>query len=383
MKHYVGLDVSMKDTFVCIVDERGKILLEEEVKTHPSVISETIKKLQIDIELIGLESGSISHWLVDELKKLDLPTICIDARKMAAILSVQINKTDKNDARGIANAMRCGLYSEVTQKSEKAIEVATLMGSRKLLVEEKVQLTNGIRGLLKTYGIRLERTTDASFAAKVRKILTKVPPIARRALDVLLNQYEGLYENLKKLTTQAVELAKEDEDVKRLTTIPGVGIITAMTYRAEIDDPARFKNSRSVGAYLGMTPKQYSSGETKRQGRISKCGSNEVRSLLNESATVLLTRSKKWSKLRAWGLKIQRKHGFKKACMAVGRKLAVIMHRMWIDKRDFIYGEPKESNGLNSDKVDSQVSVPSAMTSNEDKQNLEEECLVECSAWTM
>ncbi len=115
-----------------------------------------------------------------------------------------------------------------------------------------------------------------------------------------------------------------------------------MAYQIEIDNPNRFKNSRAVGAYLGMTPKQYSSGETKRQGKISKCGSSEMRRLLNEAAVVMLTRSQRWSKLKAWGLKLQKKHGFKKACMGVGRKLAVIMHRMWLNKTDFIYGEQKQ-----------------------------------------
>jgi transposase len=343
MKYYVGLDVSMKETSVCVVDETGNVCRERTVKTDPQAIAEVLKKFQA-IELVGLESGSISHWLVDELKKLDLPTICVDARKMATILSVQINKTDKNDARGIADALRCRIFREVMPKSQTAIETSTLMGCRKVLVEQKVQISNAIRGFLKTYGIRLGPTTDASFVRKVKEVLSPNHLIARQAIEALLVQFESLYENIKRLTAQAETLARHDEVVGRLKTIPGVGTITAMTYKAEIDDPARFKNSRAVGAYLGMTPRQYSSGETKRQGRISKCGSHELRTLLNEASTVLLMRSKKWSKLRAWGLKIYRKHGFKKACMAVGRKLAVVMHRMWMDKTDFVYGAPKEEN---------------------------------------
>lgn len=341
MKHYVGLDVSMKDTFVCIVDERGKIAHQGHVKTDPETISEHIKKFQLPIELAGVESGSISHWLVDELQKLGVPTICVDARKMASVLSIQINKTDKNDARGIADALRCGIYREVAQKSKTAVQISTLMGSRKLLVEQKVQTTNGIRGFLKTYGIRLRTTTDANFVKKVREVLSEKDLIAKKAIEALLSHFENIYENLRILNKQVEELAQHDEDVQRFMTIPGVGIITAMSYKVEIDDPKRFKHSRAVGAYLGMTPKQYSSGETKRLGRISKCGSPEMRTLLNEAATVLLSRSKKWSKLKAWGLKISNKHGFKKACMAVARKLAVIMHRMWVDKTEFIFGEPK------------------------------------------
>ncbi len=167
-------------------------------------------------------------------------------------------------------------------------------------------------------------------------------PLANEGIKMLLNTYENVCESIKKLTKKIEGLAREDKDVKRLMTIPGIGPIVALAYKTTIGDPERFRHSKTVGAYLGMTPKQYSSGETQKQGRISKCGSIDVRYLLNEAAVVLLTRSKRWSKLKAWGLKIQRKHGFKKAAMAVGRKLAVIMHRMLIEKTEFIYGEPKD-----------------------------------------
>jgi transposase len=360
MKHYVGLDVSMKDTFVCILDEQGKVIHQGHVRTNPGIIADRLKKFQVPIELAGIESGSLSHWLVDELRKLDVPAICIDARKMAAILSVQVNKTDKNDAKGIADAMRCGLYREVTQKSQAAMEISTLMGCRKVLVERKVQSTNVVRGHLKTYGIRLGPTTDSNFVKSVREALPEKYPIAKLGIEALLRDLEALYENIKMLTKTVEALAREDEDVQRLTTIPGVGTITAMTFKAEIDEPNRFKNSRAVGAYLGMTPRQYSSGEVKRLGRISKCGSSELRALLNEAALVLLSRSKRWSKVKAWGLKIQRKHGFKKACMAVARKLAVIMHRMWLDKTDFVYGEPKDAKPKCTGEIPQEPTRPTA-----------------------
>lgn len=341
MRHYVGLDVSMKETFVCIENEQGKVINQGAVKTDPEKIAQYVQKFQISIDKVGIESGSLSHWLVKELKELGIPAICIDARKMAAVLSVQINKTDKNDAKGIAQAMRCGLYREVTQKSQKALGLSTLMNCRKLLVEQKVQTSNAIRGFLKTYGIRLGPVGEASFIEKVKGKLSEMYEFARPGLESLLTTYDAIGSQLRELTKLVEELAKNDENANRLMTIPGVGAITAMSYMSEIDDPKRFRNSRAVGAYLGMTPTQYSSGEKKRQGRVSKCGSTEVRCLLNEAAVVLLTRSKSWSKLKAWGLKIQRKHGFKKACMAVGRKLAVIMHRMLLDKTSFVYGEPK------------------------------------------
>jgi len=339
MSYYAGLDISMKETVICIVNDKGEFVHKGRSKTDPEKIAMHLKKTNFNLEKIGIESGSLSHWLVNELRSQDLPAICIDARKMAAFLSVRINKTDDNDAQGIAEAMRCNLYKEVSQKSQQAVETATLMRCRRTLVQQKVQLSNGVRGFLKTYGVRLGACGEKEFPEKVRKAFPEILTIARTGIEGLLNSYEKLCEEIKKLDRKIEELAKNDEDVKRLMTIPGVGLITAMSFKTEIDDPKKFNKSRDVGAYLGMTPRQYSSGETKRQGHISKCGSAEVRSLLTEAGLVCITRSKKWSKLKAWGLKIMRKHGAKKAAVAVGRKLSVIMHRMLIEKKDFIYGE--------------------------------------------
>jgi len=357
MKHYVGLDVSMKETFVCILDETGKVVREGRVKTDPGLIAGYLEKARLDvggaltIDKVGIESGSISGWLVEQLKKLRVPATCIDARKMAAVLSVCINKTDKNDARGIADAMRSGLYREVIAKSPKSVETGTLMNSRRTMIEQKVQITNTIRGLLKTYGVRLGVVGESTFADKVKSKLSDQHPLAKQGIEGLLNCFEKLCEEIKKLTKKVEALAREDEDVARLMTIPGVGAITALAYKIEIDDPKRFKNSRAVGAYLGMTPRQYSSGETERRGKISKCGSREVRSLLNEAAVVMLTRSQRWSKLKAWGMKIARKRAFKQASMAVGRKLAVIMHKMLLNKTEFIAGEPDEQKLKAKEKI--------------------------------
>jgi transposase len=347
MSYYVGLDISMKETVICIVNDKGEVVHRGKSKTDPEKIAyhlNKVTKTNQKIEKIGLESGCLSYWLVDELQKLGLKTICIDARKMATLLSVQVNKTDANDAQGIAEAMRCGMYKEVCQKSQQAIELGTLLQCRRTLVQQRVQLINSIRGFLKTYGIRLGSCGGKEFPGKIRALLPGMLMLAREGIESLVNCYEKLSEEIKRLDGKIEAVAKEDEDVQRLMTVPGVGIITAMSFKIEIDDPQRFKKSKDVGAYLGMTPRQYSSGETKRQGRISKCGSSEVRSLLTEAGLVCLTRTKKWSKVKAWGLKIMRKHGAKKAAVAIGRKLAVIMHRMLIEKTDFVYGEEKKKD---------------------------------------
>jgi transposase len=260
---------------------------------------------------------------------------------MAAFLAVRINKTDDNDAHGIAEAVRCGLYKEVAPKSESSVEINTLLQCRRTLVQQRVQLVNTIRGLLKTYGIRLGSSGEKEFPEKVRGSFLKSWSIADTGIESLICCYEKLALEIAKIDQKVKELAKKDEDVKLLMTIPGVGIITAMSFKCEVDDPERFKKSRDVGAYFGLTPRQYSSGEIKRQGHISKCCSAEMRTLLVEAGVVCLTRSKKWSKLKAWGMKIMKRHGTRKAAVAIGRKLAVIMHRMLVEKKEFVYGEEK------------------------------------------
>jgi transposase len=341
MSHYAGLDVSMKETVIAIVDQKGKLVHRGRTKSDPESIIQHLNMTGFKLERIGLESGSLSNWLVDQMNQRGLATICIDARKMAAVLSIRVNKTDDNDAYGIAEAMRCGMYKEVVLKSKASTQAATLMNCRKTLVHQKVQLINSVRGFLKTYGIRLGSSGEREFSLKVRNRLSEVLDLARIGIEGLLNCYEKLLLEIKTIEREIEEMARKDEDVQRLMTIPGVGLITAMTYKSEIDDPKRFEKSRDVGAYFGMTPRQYSSGETKKQGRISKCGSSEMRTLLTEAGMVCITRSKRWSRLKAWGLKVMRRHGAKKASVAVGRKLAVIMHRMLIEKADFAYGEEK------------------------------------------
>jgi transposase len=338
MKYYAGLDVSMKETFVSIVDESGKLHCEKEVSTDPTTIANFLLNLDITIEVAGLESGSLSHWLTSELKKLDVPIICIDARHISAVLSVKINKTDKNDARGIADAMRCNLYKPVNVKNRGQIALCTLLNSRKQLVDQRVQLMGCIRGLLKPYGIRLGSLSKNEAGLEVIKNeILSIPHEAQVAITQLLVVLKGLLDAIKKLDKEVLEQIKKNDQASLLMTIPGIGAITALRFLAEICNPSRFHKSKSVGAYVGMTPRQYSSGETQKQGRISKCGPKELRSLLTEAGIVILTRTKSHSKLKAWGQKLQRKHGIKKAATALGRKLSVMMHRMLITDEEFKY----------------------------------------------
>lgn len=341
MKHFIGLDVSMKETSICIVDEQGKVVSEFCRPTDPNLIATALKETQLLIEKVGVESGALSHWLTTQLRSLGIPAICVDARQMSALLSMKINKTDKNDARVIANAVRTMMYQEVKLKSQSDIELSTLLVARLTLVNQRTALKNTVRGMLKTYGIQIGTVGKKSFVDAVKKAIQQKTPLVQNSFAAVLLVYGALETQIRQLDLRLELIAKEDEDAQLLMTIPGIGVITALNFKVTIGDAQRFSSSKKVGAYVGMTPKQYSSGEVERRGRISKCGCREMRSLLVEAATVMLTRTKSWSKLKAWGLKLAHKKGMKKAFVAVGRKLAVIMHRMLITRKEFMLSVEK------------------------------------------
>lgn len=339
MKYYAGLDVAMKETFMCILDEEGQKIYESKSPTEPQLIYEELAKSNVELEKVGLETGCLSHYLTKALHDLGLKAICIDARKMAAILSVTINKTDKNDARGIADAMRCNHYREVHLRDIQDHSTAILLKSRAMLIQNRTALKNTVRGYLKAYGIRLGDVSYKKFPPTVREHYPDVLPVASKGIEGLLKSFEAINKEIGILEDELKEICKQDKEVQLLMTAPGVGMIVALTYKTDLGDPSRFKRSDSVGAYYGMTPRQYSSGENIKQGRISRCGAKEVRTLLAEAAVVLLTRNQSWSSLKVWGLKLMKKYGLKKAAMAVGRKLSIIMHRMLLTGESFKFSK--------------------------------------------
>jgi transposase len=334
MEHYVGLDVSLKLTAICIVDRTGKIQREGTVHTDPEAIAAFIKSNAPHVARIGLETGATSTWLWTELKKLGLPVICIDARHAKAVLKMQINKSDRNDAVGIARIMQCGWYKEVCVKDLDSHAVKALLVSRALLVKIKRDLENQIRGLLKNLGLVIGRAKMNVFAARAADLIQDRPELTAVVVP-LLKTREVVECQIADLDRKVLRLARNNTQVRRFMTVPGVGPITALCYLATIDDPTRFKKSRSVGAYAGLTTRRYRSGEIDWTGRISKCGDAMLRTYLYEAANVLLTRIAKWSALKSWGMRIAKRSSLRKAKVAVARKLAVILHRMWVDGTEF------------------------------------------------
>jgi transposase len=268
------------------------------------------------------------------LNGLGLPVICIDARHAKAVLKMQINKSDRNDAVGIARIMQCGWYKEVRVKGLDSHAVKALLVSRALLVKIKRDLENQVRGLLKNLGLVIGRAKMNAFAWRAAELTEDRPELAA-AVTPLLNARVAIERQIADLDRKVMKLARNHAQVQQFMTAPGIGPITALCFLATIDDPRRFRRSRSVGAYVGLTSRRYASGEIDWTGRISKCGDKMLRSYLFEAANVLLTRVAKWSALKAWGIRLAKRSGLRKAKVAVARKLAVILHRMWVDGADF------------------------------------------------
>jgi transposase len=275
-----------------------------------------------------------------ELKRLDLPVICIDARHAKAVLKMQINKSDRNDAAGIARIMQTGWFREVRVKDLDSHSLRALLASRALLVKIKRDLENQIRGLLKNLGLIIGRAKLNVFAVRAEELIEGRPEVVA-AVRPLLAARKAIEQQVSDLDRKVLKLARHDVEVRRFMTTPGVGPITALCFKATIDDPTRFKRSRSVGAYIGLTTRRHASGEVDWSGRISKCGDAMLRSYLFEAANVLLTRVAKWSALKAWGMRLAKRKGLRKATVAGARKLAVILHRMWIDGTEFNWSTKK------------------------------------------
>jgi len=334
MEHFAGLDVSVKETSVCIVDDAGRIVREAKVASEPEALRAVLNNPSYRFRRIGLEAGPLSQWLYSALGEANLPVICVETRHMRAVLKAQINKTDRNDARGIAQMMRVGLYRPVHVKTLRSQKLRMLLTHRKLLQSKAIAIENDLRGTLRNFGLKVGVVGAAKFEARIKQLVDNLPDLAL-LVEPLLVVRRVLREQIAILHRRLLDIVRDDEVCRRLMTIPGVGPVVALTFRATVDVPARFRNSRAVGAVLGLTPCRHQSGESDRTGAISKCGDEMMRVMLYEAAQILLVRSTRWSWLKAWAMQIARRRGLKKAIVALARRLAVIMHRIWVDGTEF------------------------------------------------
>lgn len=332
MPFFVGMDVGKKRTAVCVMDADGAVVERGEVETTPTALVAFLRGRGRRYRRIGMEAGDMASWLYAGLIKAKLPVILIDPRHAHSLLSAKRHKTDRNDAQGIAELMRLGAYKGVHTKSRESQDQRALLVARQTLMAKRVDLDTVIRALLRSLGLKLPRYINQNFAARVRA-LGQSSQNRWLAVEPLLLARDAIAEQIKVLERQINTVTQADPVCRRLMTVPGVGTQTALAFRSSVDDPRRFVRSRSVAVHFGLTPRVRQSGETLRKGRISKWGDGMVRRLLFMAALHIGVSGD--SPLHRWAADLRKRMRPGKAVVAVARKLAVILHRMWQDGTDF------------------------------------------------
>ena len=335
MDHYAGIDVSLEYSSVCVVNASGKIVREGKVASEPDALINWFKSLGLELSRIGLEAGPLSQWLYAAMTQAGLVVELLETRHVRDAFKAMPVKSDRNDARGIAQLMRLGWFRPVHCKSMGAQETRAMLTSRKLVQSKLQDIENHLRGILRGFGLKVGKTTPLRFGRRILELVANHASLEMIA-KALLSVHAVLLREFKAFERQVRAMARQDAKARLLMSTPSVGPIVALTYASAIDDPGRFKSSKLVGAHFGLTPKKYQSGQTDYTGRISKIGDASVRTALYEAAHIMLTKPLKGcSQLKSWAMRIARRAGMSKAKVALARRLAVIMHRMLADGTTF------------------------------------------------
>ena len=332
---YAGLDVGGKTTAICVVDGAGKTVWQGAADTHPDAIAARLKGFQERLAKVGIESGPFTPHLYRSLAAKDFPMVCLDARRATDAIKSRRIKSDRADAWALAEMLRTGWFTEVHVKSAESHKIKTLLGARDQLVRVKRSLGNQVRGLLRPFGVRLPSRAGMKKFAEAAYQAVQNDRLMQAGIAALLEALASITSQIAKPGEELKELARRSEVAWRLMSVPSIGTIMALAYIAAVEDPARFRRTRDIGVYLGLTEKRYQSGETDIGMGISKQGDAMARHYLYEAANVLLTQVRKPSALRSWGLKLLKTAGPKRARVAVARKLAVLLGRLWKDGRHF------------------------------------------------
>ena len=335
MDHYAGIDVSLECSSVCVIDTNGKIVRETKVASEPEALIGWFGSLRFGPARIGLEAGPLSQWLYAAMKEAGLAVELLETRHVSDAFKAMPVKSDRNDARNIAQLMRLGWFRPVHCKSLSAQEIRAMLTARKLIQTKLLDVENSLRGILRGFGLKVGKTTRTSFAGRVEELVEDHPNLQEigkallRARAVLLAEFNGFEKRVR-------AMSRFHERARLLMSMPAVGPIVSLTYASAIDDPSRFASSKRAGPLFGLTPKKYQSGETDYSGRISKLGDASVREALYEAAHIMLTKPiKGCAQLKSWAMRIARRAGMNKAKVALARKLAVIMLRMLKDNMPF------------------------------------------------
>jgi transposase len=340
MDYYAGIDVSLECSSVCVVDTSGKIVRESKVASEPEVLIAWFGSLGLSLTRIGLEAGPFSQWLYAAMRQAGLAVELLETRHVRRALETMPVKTDRKDAQGIAELMRLGWFRPVHCKSLAAQETRAVLTARKLVQSKLHDVEMSLRGILRGFGLKVGKTTRDRFAGRITELVAE-HPILEAIAESLLVVHEVLLREFKRFEKRVRAAARDDARVRLLMSAPGVGAIVGLTYVAAVDDPRRFKSSKDVGPHFGLTPKRHQSGERDVSGRISKIGDASVRAALYEAAHVILTKPVKGSGLKSWAMRLAKRAGMSKAKVALARKLAVILHRMWVDGTSFNFAMTK------------------------------------------
>lgn len=341
---WVGLDVGLKSTSVCVIGADSKMIHRCALKSSAVEIGRYLRKnYASNIVCIGLESGGTSGHLATHLRRQGFQVAVLDALQVHRVLSIKRNKTDTNDARGIAEITRTGrdYLTEVYVKSAACFEIRAQLIMRQRLVQQRLQNEAMIRGLLRVYGGRVEAGAKlpATFRDRVVEQLLLIQDHEdinlRPRIVPILDLCARLHADAERIESELEMLARQNPVCRRFMEIPGVGAITALSFFTAIEEPTRFRRADDVAAYLGLTPRIYQSGESLTRGSISKMGNRLTRTHLVNAATVMMAATKTFSSLKDWGVRLSKKIGFHKARIAVARKLAIIMFGLWRDGTHF------------------------------------------------
>ena len=334
MEYFAAIDVSLELSSVCVVDGTGRIVREGKVASEPDALVRYLRESGLALTRVGLEAGPLSQWLHAGLTEAGFEAVLLETRHVKAALGAMTMKTDRNDARGMAQMIRMAWFRPVHAKTVPAQEIRALLVARKQLQARLNDLELCLRGILRGFGLKLGDVAKGRFEASVRELVAGQKTLEGLA-EPMLRARAALRAEYAAVHREVLRIVRLDADCRRMMTVPGVGAIVAVTFKAAVDDPGRFKRSRDVGAHFGLTPKRYQSGEVDRSGHISKTGDAQVRTALFEAAHVMLLRVQRFSALKAWALRVARARGLKRAKVALARKLAVVLHRLWVDGTAF------------------------------------------------
>lgn len=330
---WIGLDFGVRRTHVCVIDDDGSTLHEQECATSPAKIESAISSFPVSlIDLVAVEAGADTH-VVRKLRDAGYPIAMFEARKASRFLAIRRNKTDASDARGLADLGRIGreTVSQVYLKSPECEQLRGILGMRKKLVHMRVVSDGMLRSRLGLYGHRF-KATRVAWRAEVDAIVGQIRD--EEGIDLanhvgpLVDLCESLRGHLKALQSEIEQQAAANPVCRLLMEVPGVGPICALSFYTAIEDPMRFHRNADVGAYLGLIPRRYQSGEVSRTLGITKTGSKLTRTHL-ATAAVVFGSSAPDCELKAWYVALRQRVGFKRARVALARKLAILMLTMW------------------------------------------------------